>query len=136
MELFGTLRFNEKSFINTSLGFTPYWDYKPTNAIYADSPGVNTSDKLINLSTIDKIRIKCDVIDGSVVNGLRQPILFSFPLDKPAGYKAFCESETIHYKKMNKSALNTITFYLEHNYNEEVNFNQETLTFTLRMIKI
>ena len=42
----------------------------------------------------------------------------------------------IHYKKINKSVLNTITFYLEDDNNEEVNFNQETLTFTLQMIKI
>ena len=37
---FGTLRFHERSFPNTLLGFTPYWDYKPTNAIYVDSQGV------------------------------------------------------------------------------------------------
>ena len=37
---FGTLRFGEKSFLNTLLGFTPYWDYKPTNAVHADSLGV------------------------------------------------------------------------------------------------
>ena len=37
---------------------------------------------------------------------------------------------------MNKSVLNTITFYLEDDNNKEVNFNGETLTFTLQMIKI
>ena len=37
---------------------------------------------------------------------------------------------------MNKSVLNRITFYLEDDNNEEVNFNEETLTFTLQMIKI
>ena len=80
--------------------------------------------------------MKCDCIDGSVVHGARQPILFSFVLDKPAGYKVFCEPETIHYKKINKSVLNTIMFYLEDDNNKEVNFNGETLTFTLEMIKI
>ena len=80
--------------------------------------------------------MKCDCIDGSVVNGLRQPILYSFVLDKLPGYKVFCEPETIHYKKLNKSVLDTITFYLEDDNNEEVNFNEETLTFTLQMIKI
>ena len=35
--IFGTLRFDEKSFFNKLLGFTPYWDYKPTNAIHADN---------------------------------------------------------------------------------------------------
>ena len=73
---FGTLRFDEKSFFNTLLGFTPYWDYKPTNAIHADSPGVYTNDKILNIYTIDKIHLKSHVIDGSIVNGVRQPILF------------------------------------------------------------
>ena len=80
--------------------------------------------------------MKCDLIDGSIQDGLRQPILFSFVLDKPSGCRVFCEPETIHYKKRNKSVLNMITFYLEDDNNEEVNFNGETLTFTLQMIKI
>ena len=36
---------------------------------------------------------------------------------------------------MNKSILNTISFYLEDDKKEQVDFNQETLTFTLQMIK-
>ena len=32
---FGILKFDEKSFFENSLGFTPYWNYKPTNAIHA-----------------------------------------------------------------------------------------------------
>ena len=87
---FGTLRFDRKSFFHTLLGFTPYWDYKPTKAIHADSPGVYTTDKIIlYLNTIDKIHLKCDCIDGSIQDGVRQPILFSFVLNKPSGYKSF-----------------------------------------------
>ena len=80
--------------------------------------------------------MKCDCIDGSIQDGVRQPILFTFVLDKPSAYKIFSEPETIHYKKINKSVLNTTTFYLEDDNNKEVDFNQETLTFTLQMIKI
>ena len=94
---FGTLGFDEKSFLKVQLVLPRFWDYKPTNAIHADSPGVYTSSKNLYLSTIDKIHLKCDVFDGSVVNGIRQPILFSFILDEPAGYKVFCQPETIHY---------------------------------------
>ena len=43
--------------------------------------------------------MKCDIIDGSVVNGLREAILFSFVSDKPSGFKVFCEPETVQYKK-------------------------------------
>ena len=110
------------------LGFTPYWDYKP--------PGVYTSDKILNLNTVKKIHLKCDVIDGSVVDGVRQPILYSFVLDKKPGYEVFCDPETKRYKKIYKSVLNTITFYSEDDDNKKVDFNQETLTFTLQSIKI
>ena len=75
---FGTLRFNEKSFFNTLLGFPPFWDYKPSNAVRADSPSVKTGEKILNLNTIDKIHLKCDVVDGSAVNGIREPILICF----------------------------------------------------------
>ena len=42
---FGTLRFDERSFFNDLFGFTPFSDYKPTNTIHADNPGVHTSEK-------------------------------------------------------------------------------------------
>ena len=78
--------------------------------------------------------MNCDVIKGSIINGVQQPILCGFHLDKPPGYKVFCEPETI--KKINKSVLITITFYLENDDHEEGNYNGETLTFTLQMMKI
>ena len=95
------IRFDEKSFFSTILCFTPGWDYKHYNK--------NISQKIVNLCNTNKIQLKCDCIDGSIQNGLRQPIRFSFVLDKPAGCKVFSDPETIHYKKVNKSVLNTIT---------------------------
>ena len=91
------LRFDKKSFSKTILGFSPYWDYK--NFI-----GYNNdyySEKNRNLNTRKKIHSKCDVIDGSVLNGDRQPMLSSFILNKPPDYEVFSEPETIHYKKIN-----------------------------------
>ena len=121
------IRFDEKSFFSSILGFILGWDYKFYNKY--------TSQKIVNLCSTNKINLKCDVIDGSVLDGVRQPILYSFVLDKLPGYKVFSEPETIHYKKINKSVLNTITFYLEDDNNEKVDFNGETLTFTLQIIK-
>ena len=97
------IRFDEKSFFNTVLGFFPGWDYKHYKKYF--------SQKIVSLSNTNKIHLKCDVIDGSVVNGLRQSILYSFVFDKKPGYKVFSEPETIHYKKINKSVLKTITFF-------------------------
>ena len=107
--------FDEKSFFSTILGFTPGWDYKHYNKYI--------SQKIVNLINTNIIYLKYDCIDGSIQNGSRQPFLFSFVLDKAAGNKVFCEPGTIHYKKINNSVLNTITFYLGDNNNEKVDFN-------------
>ena len=61
----GILRFDKESFFHTSLGYDPFFDYKV--------PGVYTSDKILNLNTTNKIHLKCDCIDGSIQNGVRQP---------------------------------------------------------------
>ena len=83
---------------------------------------MHISDKILNLKTIFKIHIKCDVIASSIVDGLREPMLFSFLLERPSGYKLLGELETLRYKKINKSVLKTITFNLEEDNHKEVNF--------------
>ena len=65
-----SIRFDESSFFSTILGLSSGWDYKHYNEY--------TNQKIVNLSSTNEIHLKCDVIDGSVVNGLRQPILYSF----------------------------------------------------------
>ena len=86
-----SIRFDDKSFFSTVLGFTPSWNYKHYNQYI--------SQKNVNLISANKIHLECDVIDGSVVNAMRQPVIYSFILDKTPGYEIPSEIETIHYKK-------------------------------------
>ena len=78
---FIAIRFDVKSFFSTILGFTPHWDYNHFNEYI--------SQKIVSITTTNKMHLKCDVIDGSVVNGLRKSILYSFVLGKPNGFKVF-----------------------------------------------
>ena len=94
--------------MNTSLGFTLNWDYKPTNVVRVVSLGVYTSAKILFLNMKAKIPLKCDVIVGSVVNGLSQPKGFSFYLEKRPGCKVFCETETVYCEKRKKSLLKSM----------------------------
>ena len=100
------LRFDEKSFFNTILGFSPHWDYKNI----ASYDGEYYSEKNRDLGMTIKIHLKCDIIDGSVINGIRQPILFSLVLDKPPGYKLFATLKQYTTKK-NKIIFNTLSFF-------------------------
>ena len=70
----GTLRVDEKSSFNTLLEFPPFLVFKPTNAIHVDSSGVYTSQKILYLSALNKNHLKCDLIDSSLVNGIREPL--------------------------------------------------------------
>ena len=77
-----TLIFTERSFFYTILGFTQSRSY-PLDDIdshYQIIAGSYKSDKPINITGIDKIHLKCDCIQGSIVNGIREPILYSFAL--------------------------------------------------------
>ena len=47
------------------------------------------------ITTTDKIHPKSDGVDGSIVNGIREQILFSFNLSAPPGYTSMKEPSVI-----------------------------------------
>ena len=96
-----TLIFTNKSFFYTILGFTQSHSY-PLDDIedfYQLIPGSYKSDKPINITGIDKVHLKCNVVDGSIVNGVREPIFYSFALDQPPGHKIYKEPKVKLLKK-------------------------------------
>ena len=133
-----TLIFTERSFFYTILGFTQSRSY-PLDDIdshYQIIAGSYKSDKPINITGIDKIHLKCDCIHGSIVNGIREPILYSFGLSSPPGHKIYKEPRVKLFKKVNKSNLSHITFYFEDDDYKPVDFHGETISFTCQLIKI
>ena len=133
-----TLIFTEKSFFYTILGFTQSRSYPldDIDGFYQIIAGSYKSDKPINITGVDKIHLKCDCIQGSIVNGIREPILYSFALSSPPGHKIYKEPRVKLFKKINKSVLSHITFYFEDDDHKAVDFHGETITFTCQLIKI
>ena len=72
---------------NKVLGFTNK-DYQA---------GTHTSEKQVIITTTDKVHLRCDCVDGSIVNGIREQILFSINLSAPPGYKIIKEPTTVLY---------------------------------------
>ena len=108
-----TLIFTTKSFFYTILGFTQSHP-GPLNDIegfYQILPGSYKTDKPINITGIDKIHLKCDCIQGSIVNGIREPILYSFAFSSPPGHKIYKKPSIKLSKKINKSIVPHITFF-------------------------
>ena len=88
-----TLIFTNKSFFYTILGFTQSHSYplQDIEGFYQLIPGTYKSNKPINITGIDKVHLKSDCIDGSIMNGIREPILYSLSLDQPPGHKIYKE---------------------------------------------
>ena len=93
-------------------------------------------DRPINVTGIDKIHLRCDCIQGSIVNGVREPTLYSFALSSPPGHKIFKEPSVKLFKKVKKPVLSHISFYLEDDDHKSVDFHSETVSFTCQLIKI
>ena len=131
-----TLIFTERSFFYTILGFTQSRSYPlyHIDSHYQLIGGSYKSDKPINITGIDKIHLKCDCIQGSIINGVRESILHSFVLSSPPGHKIYKEPRV--KLQINKSVLSHITFYFEDDDHKPVDFNNETISFTCQLIKI
>ena len=110
-----TLIFTEKSFFYTILSFTRSRSYPldDIDGFYQLIAGSYKSDNPINITGTNKIHLKCDCIQSSSVNGIREPILYSFALSSPPGHKIYKEPRIKLFKKVNKSILSHITFFLK-----------------------
>ena len=86
LKLNDSKRFNEKPFLCVLLGFALQWDYKKIQ---------QWRNFRYNAKRWKSIKL---VADGSILDVVREPVLFTFGLIKPACFKTFCELETIHYK--------------------------------------
>ena len=84
-----TLTFLEKSFFYTILGFTqsPSYPLDDIDGFYQLIAGSYKSDRPIKITGIDKIHLKTDCVERSIVNGIREPIFYSFALSSPPGHK-------------------------------------------------
>ena len=100
------------------------------------TPGTYKSDEPINITGIDKIRLKRDCIQGSIVNGIGESIFYSFALSSPPGDKIQNQPKLKLFKKITKSVLSRIRFYIEDDDHKAVDFISETISFTCQLTKI
>ena len=97
-----SVRFTSKKVFCTKLGFTQSYSGSlndlPQGYIQMIA-GIYKSNKPINITGIHEIQSKCNYKNGSIVNGVREPILYSFALDTPPGQKIYKEPRIKLFKK-------------------------------------
>ena len=99
-----TLIFTKKSSLINFLGFAQSHSY-PLNDIdgfHQLIAGSYKSYQPVPINGIDKMQLRCDCVNGSIVNGIREPIFYSFALDKPLGRKVFKKLRIKLFNKIKK----------------------------------
>ena len=88
-----TIRFTKRFFFNTILGYT-----QSHSSLFCDidgyiwlTPGTHQNEKPPNITGNDKLHLKGDCINESILNGTREPILYSFVSDKLPRHKIYKE---------------------------------------------
>ena len=85
------LFFTNKTSFYTLRGFAPSHLY-PLDDIEGFCKLIAGSDRgkrPVKFTGIDKVHLKCDCIQGSVVNAVRKPFLYNFALYKPPGQEIY-----------------------------------------------
>ena len=82
-----TIMFTKKSFFYKNLSFTQSHSKELANidGLIQLIPSNYKSDRPIKNTGIDKVHLRCYCADGAVVNGTRQPILYTFALSSRSG---------------------------------------------------
>ena len=106
-----TLKITEKSFFYTILSFTQSRSYPldDIDGFYQLIAGSYKSDRPVNITGIDKIHLKCDCIQGSIINGIREPILYKFVLSSRPGHKIYKEPRVNLFKKFCSISYNILS---------------------------
>ena len=130
--------FTNKNFVYTTLGFTQLHSYPldDLEGFYQLTAWSCNSEKPTNITGTDKVHLKCDCIDGSIVSGAREPILYLFGLSSPPGHYIHNQLKIKLFKKPNRSVLSHVTFDLEDDDHKPADFNNKTVSFTCQLIKI
>ena len=107
-----TLIFTIKSIFYTIFGFTqphrgPLNDFE---GFFQKIPRSYKSEKPINITGIDKLHLKADCLQGSILNGVRGLFLYSLAPISPSGYKKFKEPRIKLFKQVNESVFCFITY--------------------------
>lgn len=91
------------------------------------------SENLVNILPLTLIRIECDIVQGSYVNGLPTHIAHEFVPNVPPGYRLIEIPQNIIYLPINKSNISSITIKVLDEYGNYIDFREENIQLRLHI---
>ena len=119
--------FTKPNTIRDLLGFKP----KKLRTPY------NVSDSTIQIIKTSAILIKCDLVSGGYMNGVKEGILYSFPsMTVPIGYKINISAPTIIYLPINKKVISSILFQITNQKGDLIDLKGEEIALAVHIKQV
>lgn len=116
-----------KNSLASILGFN--YEVLPPNQLHISS-------KPIDILKVNTLKILCNITGGSYDNGNLSHILHEFFPAVPPGHKIIETPKNVIYLPLNTNVIDNITLKIVDQYNDLVNFREETITIRLHLKKL
>ena len=98
--------------------------------------GVNESENMVNILTINSILVNINIISGSYVNGSTKATIYSFFPDVSPGYKIIENPHNFLYLPITADTIDSITIWLTDQNGNELNLRGENLSMRFHLREI
>jgi hypothetical protein len=119
------IHFEEENTIGKMLGFSKK---------YLDANEKHVSDLPVDIMSVNTIRISCDIITNSFINGKQSNILHEFVLSVPPGYKINESPSSISYLPLTTDEISSITIKILDQDGNLVDFQGENIVANLQLL--
>jgi hypothetical protein len=92
------------------------------------SHGYNVSEKIVNIIDFNSIFVNCDCINGSYVNGILSPVIYSFGPKVSPGYRIVESPVNLLYLPLNRKTLSEFSIWITDQDGTPIDFRGENIT--------
>lgn len=90
-------------------------------------------ENIVDILSVNSILVNCDIVEGSYLNGLQKPVLYSFFPDVPPGFKINEKPNTVVYLPVTIPTINSIHIWLTDQDHKPLNLRGEEITIRLHL---
>ena len=93
----------------------------------------HTSEDIVNILSVNSILIHCDVISGSMVDGIMQPVIFHCSPNVAPGNKIVSEPVNPIYLPVSKDVINELNIWVTDQDSKLLELQEEKIVITFHM---
>ena len=97
------------------------------------NPTPYVSEKIVNILSVNSILVHCDIISGSMVDGVISPVIFNYSPNTSPGNKIVADPVKPIYLPVSKDVINELNIWMTDQENRLLDLQGEKIVLTFHM---